>query len=160
MARDLNKVMVIGRLGKTPEGRFTTEGSFVCTFSVASGRQWNDGAGERREETEWFRCVAWGKLGEICNQYLDKGARVYIEGRLQTRKYTDRDGVERFSTEVVVSDMIILDSRRGGDAPAADEATEAPAPAPRSLASPRTTAPDPTRRNAPRPIGDGDEIPF
>lgn len=112
MAKDLNKVMIIGRLGKDPEMRFTPSGSPVTNFTVAAGRQWKDPNGENREETEWFSVVVWNKLAEICNQYLSKGSRVYIEGRLQTRSWDDQQtGEKKYRTEVVASDMIILDSR-------------------------------------------------
>jgi single-strand DNA-binding protein len=84
MARDLNKVMIIGRLGADPEMRYTPSGSPVTTLRVAAGRQWRDANGESREETEWFSVIAWNKLAEICNQYLTKGSRVYLEGRIQT----------------------------------------------------------------------------
>jgi single-strand DNA-binding protein len=114
MARDLNKVMIIGRLGFDPEMRFTTSGSPVTTFRVAVGRQWRDSNGESRDETEWFSVVAWNKLAEICNQYLAKGARVYVEGRLQTRSWEDQQtGQTRYKTEVIANDMIILDGREG-----------------------------------------------
>jgi single-strand DNA-binding protein len=119
MARDLNKVMITGRLGADPEMRYTPQGSPVTTFSVASGRTWRSADGTQHNDTEWFRVVAWEKLAEICNQYLTKGTQVYVEGRLQTRKYQDRDGNDRYSTEVIASDMIMLGSRRddqGGDA--------------------------------------------
>jgi single-strand DNA-binding protein len=116
MARDLNKVMIIGRLGADPEMRYTPSGSPVTTLRVASGRQWRDGGGEPREETEWFSVVAWNKLAEICNQYLAKGSRVYIEGRLQTRSWDDpQSGQTRYKTEVIASDMIILDGRSARD---------------------------------------------
>lgn len=112
MARDLNKVMIIGRLGADPEMRFTPSGSPVTSLRVAAGRQWRDSAGEAHDETEWFSVVAWNKLAEICNQYLSKGTRVYIEGRLQTRSWEDQQsGQTRYRTEVIASDMIILDSR-------------------------------------------------
>lgn len=112
MARDLNKVMIIGRLGIDPEMRYTPSGSPVTTFRVAAGRQWKDANGETREETEWFSIVAWNKLAEICNQYLTKGTRVYLEGRLQTRSWEDQQsGQTRYKTEVIANDMIILDSR-------------------------------------------------
>jgi single-strand DNA-binding protein len=115
MAKDLNKVMIIGRLGKDPEMRFTPSGSPVTNFTVAAGRQWKDPNGENREETEWFSVVVWNKLAEICNQYLSKGSRVYIEGRLQTRSWDDQQtGEKKYRTEVVASDMIILDSRAEG----------------------------------------------
>lgn len=111
MARDLNKVMVIGRLGRDPEMRYTPGGSPVTTFTVAAGRQWKDGSGEPREETEWFNIVAWNKLAEICKEYLRKASRVYVEGRLQTRQWQDQDGQTHYRTEVIATDMIILDSR-------------------------------------------------
>jgi single-strand DNA-binding protein len=174
MSRDLNKVMVIGRLGGDPEMRYTPTGSAVTTFSVAAGRQWKDRDGAAHEETEWFRCVAWDKLAEVCNQYLSKGTKVYVEGRLKTRKYTDRDGQERYATEVVLSDMIIL-SPKGerapiddvdapifgdDDAPAPAAPAAPPAAAPRSLAKPRGgTAPN-APRNQPQPLPDDGEIPF
>lgn len=124
MAKDLNKVMIIGRLGKDPEMRFTPNGSPVTNFTVAAGRQWKDPNGENRDETEWFSVVVWNKLAEICNQYLTKGSRVYIEGRLQTRSWDDQQsGEKKYRTEVVANDMIILDNRnesapqgRGGNA--------------------------------------------
>lgn len=112
MARDLNKVMIIGRLGTDPEMRYTPGGNPVTTFRIATSRQWKDSSGDTREETEWFSVVAWNKLAEICNQYLSKGARVYVEGRLQTRSWEDQQsGQTRYKTEVVANDMIILDSR-------------------------------------------------
>lgn len=178
MAKDLNKVQIIGRLGADPEMRYLASGSAVTTFKVASGRQWTDRDGTRHEETEWFRVVAWEKLGEICNQYLTKGARVYIEGRLQTRKWTDKDGQDRYTSEVIAQDMIMLDTRRGGQEEAAPEEEEAPifppeepAPAParaaRPLATPRTPVPPQPasrpaapRRNQPQPIETDDDIPF
>ena len=117
MAKDLNKVLIIGRLGKDPEMRYTGSGSPVTTFNVASGRQWRDSSGEQRDETEWFSVVAWNKLAEICHQYLAKGSRVYIEGRLQTRSWEDtQTGQTRSKTEVVASDMIILENRAQRDA--------------------------------------------
>jgi single-strand DNA-binding protein len=111
MSRDLNKVMVIGRLGRDPEMRFTPSGRPVTTFSVASGRSWTTSDGQKRSETEWFNIVAWGGLAEVCNQYLEKGMRVYIEGRLQTRRWEDSNGVKKSSTEVVASEMIMLSQR-------------------------------------------------
>ena len=113
MAKDLNKVQMTGRLGADPEMRYTPQGSAVTTFRVASGRSWKSADGTPHEETEWFRCVAWDKLGEICNQYLTKGTRVYVEGRLRTNKWQDKEtGQDRYSTEVIANDMIILSSRQ------------------------------------------------
>ncbi len=112
MARDLNKVMLIGRLGADPEMRYTASGSPVTTFRLAVGRQWRDSAGEIHDETEWFNIVAWNRLAETCNQYLTRGARVYVEGRLQTRSWEDQQsGQTRYRTEVIASDLIMLDSR-------------------------------------------------
>ena len=126
MGKDLNKVMLTGHLGADPEMRYTSQGSAVTTFRVASGRRWKSADGVDHDDTEWFRVVAWDKLGEICNQYLTKGTRVYVEGRLQTRKWQDQTGADRYSTEVIANDMIMLDSRR--DAPSADDHAAAPEP--------------------------------
>jgi single-strand DNA-binding protein len=112
MSRGLNKVMIIGNLGRDPEMRYTPSGRPVTTFSVASSRSWNTSDGERREETEWFNIIAWGSLAEICKQYLLKGQQVYIEGRLQTRQWDDSEGNKRTSIEIVANEMIILGDRR------------------------------------------------
>jgi single-strand DNA-binding protein len=146
MARDLNKVMLTGHLGADPEMRFTPQGTAVTTFRVASNRPWKSGDGVQREETEWFRIVAWDKLAEICNEYLKKGTRVYIEGRLQTRSWEDRNtGEKRYMTEVIAQDMIIL-TPKGQDEAAADASASPAAP----------PAASPARRNAPVPIDDDD----
>ncbi|MHB8573854.1 MAG: single-stranded DNA-binding protein [Dehalococcoidia bacterium] len=109
----LNKVMIIGNLGKDPEMRFTANGSAVTNFSVAVGRQYSGPDGERREETEWFTVVAWNKLAEQCNQFLQKGRKVYVEGRLQTRSWDGTDGVKHYKTEVVALDVRFLDRGPG-----------------------------------------------
>jgi single-strand DNA-binding protein len=111
MSRGLNKVMVIGNMGRDPEMRYTPSGKPVTSFSLASSRSWIAPDGERREETEWFNVVAWGGLAEICNQKLAKSQQVYVEGRLQTRSWEDDNGQRHFRTEVVASDMIILGPR-------------------------------------------------
>ncbi|MBX0327130.1 single-stranded DNA-binding protein [Oscillochloris sp. ZM17-4] len=181
MAKDLNKVQMTGYLGADPEMRYTAQGSAVTNFRVASSRSWKDKEGTQHDDTEWFRIVAWDKLGEICNQYLTKGTRVYVEGRLQTRKYTDRDGVDRYTSEVIAQDMIILSPRgeRGPvpdaddsfdeseDAPSAPSATARRAPAApsgRAPAAPSGRAPSrPPARNQPQPIENidsDDDIPF
>jgi single-strand DNA-binding protein len=116
MGRGLNKVMIIGNLGRDPEMRYTPSGKPVTSFSLASSRSWVSADGERREETEWFNVVAWGNLAEICNQHLAKGQQVYIEGRLQTRCWEDDNGQRHFRTEVVANEMIILSNRTGYDA--------------------------------------------
>jgi single-strand DNA-binding protein len=115
MSRGLNKVMIIGHLGRDPEMRYTPSGRPVTTFSVATSRTWNTADGERRTETEWFNVVAWSNLAEICKQYLSKGQRVYIEGRLQNRHWEDSEGNKHSSTEIVANEMIMLDSRREGE---------------------------------------------
>jgi single-strand DNA-binding protein len=112
MTRSLNKAMIIGRLGRDPEMRYTPSGRPVTTFSVATSRSWNTSEGERRTETEWFNIVAWGSLAEICKQYLNKGQQVYIEGRLQTRHWDDSEGNKHSSTEIVANEMIMLGDRR------------------------------------------------
>ena len=112
MARGLNKVMVIGHLGRDPEMRFTPSGRPVTTFSLATSRSWKTSDGERRSETEWFNIVAWGSLAEICNQYLKKGQQVYVEGRLQNRRWEDDEGNQRSTTEIVAREMIMLGGRR------------------------------------------------
>ncbi len=112
MAKDLNKVMVIGRLGADPEMRYTPSGSPVTNFRVAVNRRTRAGDnGESQEETDWFPVVAWQKLGEICAEHLTKGSKVYIEGRLQVRQWEDQSGQKRYTTEIVASDLIMLDGR-------------------------------------------------
>ncbi|HRF95893.1 MAG: single-stranded DNA-binding protein [bacterium] len=112
MTRDLNKVTIIGHVGREPEMRYTPSGRPVTSFSVAVRRTWTSSEGERREETEWFNVVAWSNLAEICKTHLNKGSRVYVEGRLQTRGWEDETGKKHFRTEVVANEMILLDSPR------------------------------------------------
>jgi len=125
MSRGLNKLMIIGNLGRDPEMRYTPSGRPVTTFSVATSRAWNTSEGEKHVETEWFNVVAWSNLAEICKQYLAKGQQVYIEGRLQTRHWDDQDGNKHTSVEVVANEMIILGERReAGEATAESESVE------------------------------------
>jgi len=112
MSRGLNKVLLIGRLGRDPEMRYTPSGRPVTTFSVGTSRTWNTAEGERKTETEWFNVVAWSNLAEICKQYLNKDRLVYIEGRLQTRHWEDSEGNKHSTTEIVANEMIMLDDRR------------------------------------------------
>lgn len=112
MSRGLNKVMIIGNLGRDPEMRYTPSGRPVTTFSVATSRNWNSNDGEKHTETEWFNIVTWGALAEICKQHLTKGQQVYIEGRLQTRRWDDTDNVKHTSVEIVANEMMILGNRR------------------------------------------------
>ncbi len=112
MGRGLNKVIIIGVLGRDPEMRYTPSGRPVTSFSVATSRTWVSAEGERREETEWFNVVAWGNLAEICKAHLTKSQQVYVEGRLQTRGWEDETGKKHFRTELVANEMILLGDRR------------------------------------------------
>ncbi|MBL8405226.1 MAG: single-stranded DNA-binding protein [Dechloromonas sp.] len=151
----VNKWIGIGNLGRDPETRYTASGEAICNFSIACTENWKDKqTGERKEMTEWVRISAFGKLAEICSQYLKKGSQVYVEGSLRTRKWTDKDGQERYTTEIRCDDMKMLGSRQGMGAPAGggggggyDEPTDySPAPP----------------KNKPKPSFDdlGDDIPF
>ena len=111
----LNKVILIGNLGAEPELRYTQSGTAVASFSIATSERWKDAEGKTQESTEWHRIVAWGRLAEICNQYLHKGSRIYLEGKLQTRKWQDRDGSDRYITEVVAREMKMLNNRSAGE---------------------------------------------
>ncbi len=114
MARGLNKVMLIGNLGADPEVRYTAGGSAVANIRLATAEAWRDReSGEQQERTEWHRVVFFGKLAEIVEQYVKKGSQLYVEGRIQTRKWQDKEGNERFSTEIVASDMQMLGGRGG-----------------------------------------------
>jgi single-strand DNA-binding protein len=106
--------MLIGNLGADPELRYTQSGVAVASFNVATTRRWKDKEGQQQEETEWHKIVAWQRLGEICNEYLHKGSKVYVEGRLQTRKWQDQSGNDRYTTEIVASDVQFLTPRGGG----------------------------------------------
>lgn len=131
-ARSLNRVQLIGNLTRDPELRYTPQGTAVCTFGLATNRSWTTDTGEKREETEFHRIVSWNKLAELCSQLLAKGRKVYVEGRLSTRSFTGSDGNQRSITEVVIDDMIILDSRRMTEGVPAPVATEVAASEPTS----------------------------
>jgi len=110
----VNKVIIVGNLGRDPEVRYTPNGSAVCNVSVATTRSWkNKESGDKSEETEWHRVVFYDKLAEIAGEYLKKGRSVYVEGRLKTRKWTDKDGAEKFTTEIIAQEMQMLGSREG-----------------------------------------------
>ncbi len=121
--RSLNRVQLIGNLGKNPEVRYTANGSAVANFSLATNESWVGKDGQKNERTEWHNIVAWGKLGEICGEYLSKGRQVYIEGKLTTRAWEDRDGNKRYTTEIKAENMIMLGGQGG------DERTVTPGPA-------------------------------
>ena len=111
----VNKAILIGNLGRDPELRYTQSGQAVVNFSIATSENWNDKNGERQERTEWHRIVAWGKTGELCAQYLKKGRTVYIEGRLQTREWEDREGQKRTTTEINAQTVTFIGGRGDGD---------------------------------------------
>ena len=110
----VNKVILIGNLGRDPETRYSPDGAAICNVSIATTSQWKDKAtGERKEETEWHRVTFYGRLAEIAGEYLKKGRSVYVEGRLKTRKYKDKEGIEKYSTDIIADQMQMLGSREG-----------------------------------------------
>lgn len=132
----VNKVILIGNLGKDPEVRYMPNGAAVANFSIATSRRWKDKhSGERQEETEWHRVVAYERTAEVVGEYLKKGQPVYVEGRIKTRKYNDKEGVTRYSTEIIVEQLTLLGSREDSDGGRA----VAPAPAPARAAAPATS---------------------
>jgi single-strand DNA-binding protein len=170
----VNKVIIVGNLGRDPEVRYSPEGSAICNVSIATTSQWKDKAsGEKREETEWHRVVMYNRLAEIAGEYLKKGRPVYIEGRLKTRKWQDKDtGADRYSTEIVADQMQMLGGREGGEGGGyagggGGGYEDAPAAAPRPARAPQAQRPAP-QRPAPAPAGGGaanltdmdDDIPF
>jgi single-strand DNA-binding protein len=141
MAGSLNKAQVIGNLTRDPEMRQTSNGQAVCSFGVATNRTWKDASGQKQEQVEYHNIVAWGKLAEICGQYLVKGKKVYIDGRLQTSDWEGQDGVKRYKTEIIADNMIMLSrSGEGGGGAFAPSAPSAPAPP--SAPSEPSAAPD------------------
>jgi single-strand DNA-binding protein len=139
----INKVILIGNLGRDPEVRYAPSGSAICNVTIATSRQWKDKtSGERQEETEWHRVVFFDRLAEIAGEYLKKGRPVYVEGRLKTRKWTDKDGVEKYTTEIMADQMQLLGGREGGGGGGGGDDMGGGAPAPRSA---------PAARNAPAP---------
>ncbi len=129
----INKAIIVGRLGRDPEVRYTPDGTAVANFSVATSETWRDKeSGEKRERTEWHRIVAWRRLGEICGEYLSKGRQVYVEGKLQTRSW-EQDGVTRYSTEIVATDVQFLGGRddvQGRPSPAGNQVADQGYPPP------------------------------
>jgi single-strand DNA-binding protein len=114
MAGGVNKVILIGNLGADPELRHIPSGNAVCEFRLATSERWTDKSGQKQERTEWHRVIAWGKLGELCSKYLSKGRQAYIEGRIQTRSWEDKDGNKRYTTEIVANDVRFLGGGSGG----------------------------------------------
>ena len=169
MARGVNKVILVGNLGGDPEVRYTQGGSAVTTLSVATTESWKDKAGGVQERTEWHRVKLFGRLAEIAGEYLKKGRQVYIEGSLRTDKYTDKSGIERYTTEVIASELQLLGSGRGDDRGAGDaggDESEDWRPASPRQAKPRPGAPSSKADKGPppsqpeEPFFDDKEIPF
>ena len=164
----VNKVIIVGNLGKDPEVRYLPSGSAICNISVATSRQWKDKtSGDKQEETEWHRITFFDRMAEIAGEYLKKGRSVYVEGRLKTRKYTDKDGVEKYSTDIVATEMQLLGGREsggggGGGGYDDDMGSSAPAPSPRSAPQQRSApAPKPAASKSSTGFDDmDDDIPF
>jgi single-strand DNA-binding protein len=132
MAGGVNKVILVGNLGADPDMRYTPSGQGVCELRVATSESWNDKNGQRQERTEWHRIVVWGKRAEVCSKYLSKGRQVFVEGRIQTRTYDDKDGNKRYITEIIASDVQFLgggsrDSSGSGRSRGGDEGPPPPA---------------------------------
>jgi single-strand DNA-binding protein len=166
MARGINKVILIGNLGRDPETRYTQGGSAVTNLRIATAESWKDKqTGEQQERTEWHSVVCFARLGEIAGEYLRKGSKVYIEGRLQTRKWQDKEGHDRYSTEIVANEMQMLDSRGGGepgDGPPPRQSGAGNAPRNQSARNDSRGAPEPQYdSSATSDFGDiDDDIPF
>ena len=163
----VNKVILIGNLGRDPEVRYAPSGSAICNVTLATSRQWKDkNSGERQEETEWHRVVFYDRLAEIAGEYLKKGRPVYVEGRLKTRKWTDKDGVEKYTTEIVADQMQLLGSREGtgagddgGGGGGGGGGYSRPAARPAAAAPPATT-PKPAAKPSTGFDDMDDDIPF
>ena len=161
MARGINKVILVGNMGNDPEVRATTTGSRVATISIATSESWTDkNTGQKQEKTEWHRVVFFNRLAEIVEQYLTKGSQVYVEGRLQTRKWQDQNGQDRYTTEVVASEMQMLGGRGGGGGEGGFQST-APMDPPAAKSAPATApaAKPPAAAGGPD-INFDDDIPF
>lgn len=159
---DLNKVMIIGRLTQDPEVRTIPSGQNVATFSLATNLSWNDQQGQKQEKVEYHNIVTWRKLAEICGQYLQKGKKIYIEGRLQTRQWEGQDGVKRNRTEIIADNMIMLDGRNTGGGGASQNTSGNTGGAPASSQSkdetPVIQVDDPSNEGAaPEPSSDSDQ---
>lgn len=151
----VNKVILIGRLGKDPEVRYMPNGEAVCNVSLATSETWKDKSGEKQEKTEWHNLTAYRKLGEVIGEYLKKGSQIYVEGKLQTRKWQDKDGNDRWTTEIIVDEMTML----GGKSSGSNESGGDDHPAPAAKSAPAKNAP---AKSAPAAGFDNfdDDIPF
>lgn len=162
-SRSLNKVTLIGNLTRDPELRYTPTGAAVCTIGLATNRAWVTDSGEKKEETEFHRVVAWNKLAELCSQLLAKGRKVYVEGRLRTSAWTAQDGGQRTTTEIVIEDMIVLDSKRPEDGAGIAVEPQAPVaqtPAPKTTKKATKDEPEEVKVSAPAENVNPDDIPF
>ena len=161
MARGINKVILVGNLGRDPEMRYTPSGSAVANLALATSESWKDKqTGENQERTEWHRIVFFNRLAEIAGEYLKKGSKVYVEGKLQTRKWQDKDGQDRYTTEIVGNEMQMLDSRGGGMGGGMDNYDQSSAPAQRQ--APQAAQAAPAASQQPKGAFDDfdDDIPF
>ncbi|HKB75128.1 MAG TPA: single-stranded DNA-binding protein [Myxococcales bacterium] len=122
----VNKVILVGNLGKDPEVRYTPGGQAVANFTIATNENWTDKSGQKQERTEWHRIVVWGKQAELCGEYLSKGRQVYLEGRLQTREWTNKEGAKQYTTEVVANQVVFLSGGERGQGRGASRGTAAP----------------------------------
>ena len=151
MARSVNKVILLGRLGKDPELTYIPSGQSVAKFTMATNRSYKDKSGEWKEETDWHNIVAWGKLGEICAQYLAKGRQAYVEGQIRTRSWEDREGKKRTTTEIIANEVVLLGARGEGAPEAASRAAGA---------SPSGASPEDSSGGSGSPEITDDDIPF
>lgn len=156
----INKVILIGNLGRDPEVRYTPSGAAICNVSIATTRNWKDkNSGEKVEETEWHRVVFYDRLAEIAGEYLKKGRPLYVEGRLKTRKWTDKDGAEKYTTEIIAEQMQLLGGREGMGGPGGDEGGSSRPAARPAATSARPAAPAPSKASSGFDDMD-DDIPF
>ena len=154
----VNKVILVGNLGRDPEVRFTPDNNAIANVSIATTDTWRDKSGEKQERTEWHRVAFFGKLAEIVQQYLRKGSQVYVEGRLQTRKWQDNEGRERYTTEIVADRMQMLGARGGGGMGEVVDMDDAPPPS--RASQPTRPTSGPSRQPPPPDIGLDDDVPF
>jgi len=158
----INKVILIGNLGVDPELRFTQSGTPVASFRIATSERWKDKEGNQQEQTEWHNIVAWGRLGELCNEYLSKGSKVYVEGKLKTRKWQDKNGNDRYTTDIVARDVQFLTPRgEGGDAGYGTGSSGGYDPGPAGGAAPSGDyGGDSFSGGSPTGGGTGEDVPF
>lgn len=154
MAGGLNKAILIGNLGADPEVRFTPGGQAVANFRIATSESWTDKGGQKQERTEWHRIVVWGKLAELCGEYLAKGRQCYVEGRLQTREWTDKENKKNYTTEVVANNVVFLGARGEGASAGASRGK------PRNGSEEYGAPPPPTGDESGAAQGAEDDIPF